>query len=89
MLALMAVARSVASTSQFTFFVTFHALSVPWGLKESFPRITRLYALVQHLKCIAGKTELVSWAPASFRRALLVTNKSLKMALLGGFVILQ
>lgn len=40
MLALMAVARSVASTSQFTFFVTFHALAVPWGLKESFPRIT-------------------------------------------------
>ena len=89
MLALTAVAGSCVSASQFTFFITFHTLSVPRGLKKSLLIITRLHTLISHLKCIAGKAQLVSRAPASFWRALLVTNESLEMALLWRLVILQ
>jgi hypothetical protein len=89
MLAHMAVARTWACTGQLTFFVTFHALTVPWGLKESFLRITRLHALIQDLECVARQAELVAGAPAPFRRALLVAHKALQMALLRRLVILQ
>ena len=66
-----------------------HTLAVARTLEEPFFWEARLNALLPNLECLAREAKFVSWTPTTLRGTLLVAHKSLKEALLWGFVVLQ